>query len=157
MYTAPFLSYPSQLTSLKLIKLKSTRTVCTEKERETERERENEREIFFQNELSLEAESSFFVDVTNELTGRQRDMIKNIRRRRSRPLPQSSTNTPSNLRGRSSLSSWPTHCLHKLNLTCQIQQRKRGGLSPSSSGGRRPDYLTQRDRAGIGQPTQRGI
>ncbi len=40
LYATPFFSYPSQLTFVKLIKLKRTQTVCTEKERKRERERE---------------------------------------------------------------------------------------------------------------------
>jgi hypothetical protein len=40
LYATPFLSYPSQLTLVKLIKLKRTQTVCTEKERNRERKRE---------------------------------------------------------------------------------------------------------------------
>jgi hypothetical protein len=38
LYATPFLSYPSQLTLVKLIELKRTQTVCTEKERKRERE-----------------------------------------------------------------------------------------------------------------------
>ena len=33
LYATPFWSYPSQFTLVKLIKLKGTQTVCTEKER----------------------------------------------------------------------------------------------------------------------------
>jgi len=40
LYATPFLSYPSQFTLVKLIKLKRTQTVCTEKERNRERKRE---------------------------------------------------------------------------------------------------------------------
>ena len=44
LYTTPFLSYPSQLTLVKLIKLKRTQTVCKDKERNSERKREKNRE-----------------------------------------------------------------------------------------------------------------
>ena len=50
LYETPFLSFPSQLTLVKLIKLKRTQSVCTEKEREREREREKkqrEKNVFF--------------------------------------------------------------------------------------------------------------
>jgi hypothetical protein len=40
LYVTPFLSFPSQLTLVKFIKLKRTQSVCTEKERKRERERE---------------------------------------------------------------------------------------------------------------------
>jgi hypothetical protein len=40
LYATPFFSYPSQLTLVKLIKLKRTQPVCTEKERNRERKRE---------------------------------------------------------------------------------------------------------------------
>jgi hypothetical protein len=39
LYATPFLNYPSHLTLVKLIKLKRTQTVCTEKERKRERKR----------------------------------------------------------------------------------------------------------------------
>jgi hypothetical protein len=39
LYATPFLSYPSQLTLVKLIKLNRTQTVCTEKERNREKKR----------------------------------------------------------------------------------------------------------------------
>jgi hypothetical protein len=40
LYATHFLSYPSQITLVKLIELKRTQTVCTEKERKRERETE---------------------------------------------------------------------------------------------------------------------
>ncbi len=39
LYATPFLSFPSHLTLVKLIKLKRTQSVCTEKERKRERKR----------------------------------------------------------------------------------------------------------------------
>jgi hypothetical protein len=49
LYGTPFFSFPSQLTLVKLIKLKRTQSVWTEKERKREREREKNREktMFF--------------------------------------------------------------------------------------------------------------
>jgi hypothetical protein len=44
LYTTPFFSFPSQLTLMKLIKLKRTQSVCTEKERNREK---TERKHFF--------------------------------------------------------------------------------------------------------------
>jgi hypothetical protein len=54
LYTTPFLSYPSQVTLMKLIKLKRTQTVCTEREREREKEKERKnRENFFSRKNEL--------------------------------------------------------------------------------------------------------
>jgi hypothetical protein len=47
LYATPFWSFPSQFTLVKLIKLKRTQTVCTEKERERERKREKQRKNEF--------------------------------------------------------------------------------------------------------------
>jgi hypothetical protein len=48
LYATPFFSFPSQLTLVKLIKLKRTQSVCTEKERKRERKREKtERKQYF--------------------------------------------------------------------------------------------------------------
>ena len=46
VHRTPFLSYPSQLTLVILIKLKRIQTVCTEKEREREKETKTERDFF---------------------------------------------------------------------------------------------------------------
>jgi hypothetical protein len=44
LYTTYFLSFPSHLTLVTLIKLTSTQIVCTEKERKKEREKERKDE-----------------------------------------------------------------------------------------------------------------
>ncbi len=49
LHVTPFLSYPSHLTLVKLMKLKRTQTVCTEEERKRERkiEKTERKQIFF--------------------------------------------------------------------------------------------------------------
>jgi hypothetical protein len=47
LYVTPFWSYPSQYILVKLIKLRRTQTVCTEKERKREREKkQRESKVF---------------------------------------------------------------------------------------------------------------
>ncbi len=49
LHATPFLNYPSQLTLVKLMKLKRTQTVCTEEERKRERkiEKTERKQTFF--------------------------------------------------------------------------------------------------------------
>jgi hypothetical protein len=55
LYATLFWSFPSPFTLVKLIKLKRTQSVCTEKERKREREREEkqrENKVFFEKLIS---------------------------------------------------------------------------------------------------------
>jgi hypothetical protein len=71
LYATPLLSYPSQLTLVKLIKLKRTQSVCTEKERNRERKREK-----------TERKDSFFpIFFSKNLTPHRQKKMKNKKKK----------------------------------------------------------------------------